>query len=374
MIYLIALATAAPTTAGSTQPAVQAPPPLDPIQPIWEDPASAQIINGEPAERGDWPMAGAMILTGTLTVPQMGTLEQTALLCSSSLIAPDVVLLAAHCIDLDALGQQLGQAELNNVEFYWSRKPDLTDYQLGMPAANLPRDAIRAIDSVKHEDFDINGIQIGLANNKDIALLFLEEPVLDIPLAYLPVADTDETGMEIGEDLVVVGWGQQIATQQGQQPPPNSYGIKYMGISSVAEKRPFEFKVGEKTSDVRKCHGDSGGPSYKKVTTDSSEIYRQVGITSHSYDLTDCFVTGGVDTRVSHYLDWIDEQLSSRCEDGTRSWCEIPGIIPPPLTDGTVAWEVVEEEERACGCSSNTGTSWWFFAGLLGLLPRMRRR
>ena len=53
---------------------------------------------------------------------------------------------------------------------------------------------------------------------------------------------------------------------------------------------------------------------------------RIVGVTSHAYDTTDCWETGGVDTRVAAYLDWIDEEMRDACESGVREWCEQEGI------------------------------------------------
>lgn len=336
---------------------------------------SVQIINGEEAERDEWPMAGGMMLSATLSFGGQ-EFDQSTILCSSTLIAPDVVLLAAHCLDLDALSLQLGGLDLDNEEFYFSRRPNLSAYQLGAAPQNLPNDAIRAIDSVMHPEFNIFTMQLQLAKNDDIALMFLEEPILDIPLGYLPQMETTEVDMEVDEEVVVVGWGQQIATEQGQQPPAGSYGIKHMGVSHINERNRFEFQVGAVESDVRKCHGDSGGPSFKVVDTDSAEPYRVVGVTSHAYDLSDCNEKGGVDTRVSEYLDWIDNEMRTRCADGTRSWCDIEGIVPPPTADGTLAWNVSEDlgeedAKKACGCSS-TGPSvaGWMLLGGLALLRR----
>jgi len=341
-----------------------------------DDAPDTRIINGEEATKDDWPMAGGMLLTGSINFNGQN-LDQSTMLCSSTLIAPDVVMLAAHCLELDALTMQLG-VEIDNPEFHWTRKRNLTAYQLGAPASDLPADVRNVVGTASHPDFSLLGVQLGLSENFDVALMFLDEPVLDVPLGYLPQADTTEVELEVGEPLVVVGWGMQSNVPQGQQPPPNSFGLKMMGISMVAEKSPYEFKVGEAESDVRKCNGDSGGPSFLEVDTDSTDPWRVVGITSHSYDLTNCAVTGGVDTRVSRYLEWIDQEMRAACADGTRTWCEIEGIIPPPAADGTFAWEPapIEEEEtrKACGCSSTAaGTAGWMGLGLLALIRRRRQ-
>ena len=56
---------------------------------------------------------------------------------------------------------------------------------------------------------------------------------------------------------------------------------------------------------------------------------RLIGVTSHAYDWTDCTETGGVDTRIDYYLDWIDDEMRARCESGERVWCEEEGILGP---------------------------------------------
>ncbi len=320
------------------------------------------IINGDDATVDDYPMTGGSIIDAEIA--GFGyTLR--SFVCSSTLIAPDVVLLAAHCIDELAISG--GQFELNDVRYYWTREADLTDLDGTNPNAPLPEDAIEAWDWAQPSDWDITKLQMGLAENHDIALLFLKEAV-PVPHAYLPTVEEAVQIVE-GAEVDVVGWGQQIATNFGQQPPSGSYALKQKGTSFIAEVSPYELKIGEVEEDVRKCHGDSGGPSFMRVTTESTEPVRLIGVTSHAYDMTDCKETGGVDTRVDHYLEWIQEEMEDRCADGTRVWCEetgIPAIPPPP------------EEARACGCA-NTGemqASGALMAALAAVLPALglRRR
>ena len=131
-------------------------------------------------------------------------------------------------------------------------------------------------------------------------------------------------------------------------------------------------KIGELEDDVRKCHGDSGGPSFMEVTADTEVSTRLVGVTSHAYDRSDCEETGGVDTRVDAYLDWIDGELRARCEDGTRSWCEEPGIVaaPVPVVEDPVAQG---EEVRRFGACSTGGLAPTALYALLGLMALRRR-
>jgi hypothetical protein len=287
--------------------------------------------------------------------------------CSSTLIAPDTVLLAAHCLDTDVLTQGL---PIDDLQIFWTRQADLQEWDGTQQSPELPSDAIEAIDWVIHEDFSIQTFEDNfiagnnLAENLDIALLFLSEPILHIEPAYLPTASEAETLAE-GDHLFVVGWGQQIATGQGETSPTGSYAIKQQGESHIAEITLHEFKVGDLPTDVRKCHGDSGGPSFLEV----EDGLRLVGVTSHAYNPSDCFETGGVDTRIDHYTAWIEEKMSARCDNGTRVWCEESGILEPNYFQE----EDVEEDKGLFACST-ASSDLIFYMPLIGLLGLIRRR
>lgn len=324
--------------------------------------ADARIINGFDATIEDYPETGMLILDGTINLG--GAQDVRTAVCSSTLIAPDVVLLAAHCLDEDAF--TFGFGTLENETWYWSRQADLSSLDGSNPNAALPEDAIIARDIAVHEGFDLNTLQTGLAENDDIALLFLDEPVFDVEPGVLP---TPEEVAQIVEaaTVTVVGWGQQTATEPFTQPPAGTIYIKQQGDSFISLLGDTEMKIGEVQTDVRKCHGDSGGPSFLELEDQNQLVTRRViGVTSHAYDQTDCNETGGVDTRVDAYFDWIEDQMRSRCEDGTRAWCEDEesfGILPPPSEAG--------------GCSCSTAPNPLSFSGLgLGLLALagLRRR
>jgi hypothetical protein len=343
-----------------------------------EEPGGDAIINGGPAKREDWPMTGGLLMGASATIPGFGDLSARALMCSSTLIAPDVVLTAAHCVDIQGLADLAGQGgypieDLRDLEFAWSRQEELYQWDLVDSALNGPKewpeDTVFAVGSVYHPDFDLATLQVGLAKNFDIALVFLAEPVLDVPFAVLPTEEEADQ-VAVGAPVTIVGWG-----QQQQDVVPGSVGIKMMAESTIDEVARFEFQVGKEYESGRKCHGDSGGPTFLSVETSSADALRVVGVTSHAYDTTDCRVTGGVDTRVDFFLDWIDAEMRAACDDGTRVWCDEPGIIAPPDEEGRFAWEntapVEEEQAKGCGCDSTSRGGWGLaLAGLLVLAQR----
>ncbi len=333
--------------------------------------ASPKIINGEEATAEDYPMTGGMLMDAIFSFGGSGEQAIRTFVCSSTLIAPDVVLLAAHCIDPFAF--TFGFGDLSDIDLRWSRMADLSDHD-GTQIAPWPSDAVVAWDWVMHPDWDMEAIQTGIAINNDIGLLFLDEPVLDVEPAYLLSVDESDQMVE-GTLVDVVGWGQQIATSMWEAPPEGSYGYKMMGTSSIDELGTHEFHVGANTEDVRKCHGDSGGPSFMAVESESIEPMRLVGVTSHAYDSSDCNETGGVDTRADAFTDWIEAEMISRCEDGTRAWCEQPGLLVAPIDsydDEDTGFLDGEDPAGGCACSSTSsspmsGLAWLpFVFGWLG--------
>jgi len=330
------------------------------------------IINGGAAALEDYPMTGGLLLDADL-VYNGRTYGIATFICSSTLIAPDVVLLAAHCVDELAITQ--GQGELSRVEHRWARDLDLSTF--GGARAEWPEGSVGVTTYVKHEDFNIFRMGLGLADNHDIALLFLDTPVLDIAPALLPAADEVDL-VDVDTEVVVVGWGQQTATNSSQTPPRGTYGIKMMGISHVAEINEVEMQIGLETTDVRKCHGDSGGPTFQLLDdAETDDTMRLIGVTSHAYDYTDCFRTGGVDTRVSAHLEWIDAQMRAGCADGTRVWCEEEGVLPTTYNDLPEEEEEVaddeadsddEDDKGGLGCSATRPVGGLGLLAGLGLL------
>lgn len=301
------------------------------------------IINGEAIGKDVFPETGGLIISGIAETP-FGTQEMRQFACSSTLIAPDVVLLAAHCVDPAVISQG---GTIDDLEFRWSRKADLS--KPASPFDDYPDDAIKAIEAAHPPEWNIANMQnFSLDGPKyDIALLFLEEAVTT-PYAILPTLEEAEAIVP-GASVEIVGWGMQepIGIMDGFTPPDaGTFAEKFWGISELGEVGDYEFQVGNSADDTRKCRGDSGGPTFLPVDADTVEAYRLVGVTSRSADFTLCETEGGFDTRVDAYLGWIEEEMSARCADGTRVWCDETGI---PAASPAV------EDEKKGGCSHLPG-------------------
>ena len=92
--------------------------------------------------------------------------------------------------------------------------------------------------------------------------------------------------------------------------------------------------------------------------------------------MTDCRETGGVDTRVSAYWDWIDNEMRKRCEAGTRAWCDEEGIIPPPMPELPVDEDYLGEDVKGgCACDGSGGliSGMWASVFLITLARRRQR-
>jgi hypothetical protein len=279
------------------------------------DEAPSAIINGLDASRADFPMAGALVVEGW---NPLSAQRIRAFICSSTLIAPDVVLTAGHCLDetfITASGAIDGP-----LEFRWTRQVDLVDYLWPEELLEWPEDSVASTELVLHPGWDGLGSE-SLDHNDDIALMFLSEPVFDVPLSRLPVGDDIGAPVALA-DVWVVGWGQRVPGRGVSDPTLTAR--KQMGLGFVNRVGAWEFQVGADVQDARHCFGDSGGPPFVEPAGDFSGL-RQLGVTSHTYSYDGC-LAGAVSTRVDRYLEWIEDELVARCEAETRAWCEVPGI------------------------------------------------
>lgn len=316
--------------------------------------AQAKISGGEEVGPEEHPSAGfIMFIFDDLDYEEPRVFSG----CSASLIAPDVVLTAAHCLHNQEIYEDAPDW-YSYWRLFFTTSADMSGYDFDTHVA-LPEDAVRSSGRVMHPDYDFenecdgDGESDSLRQCNDLGLLFLEEPSPG-PFGWLPSED-EAAGIVEGAPVVVVGYGLSHSDN------PDSGGIRRQASTVIVEVGGHELRIGEPDPAAHKCLGDSGGPTFMDVETALAHSERIIGVTSGAYTREDgtnrTCTSGGRDTRVDTYLDWIDSEMRKACDDGLRTACEEPGILRPPEDFDT--GEFFEEPEaKACGCSSRgTGST-----------------
>jgi len=283
--------------------------------------SSQSIIGGQVSGQNDFPSAGALLL-----VVEPDGMHFGAPICTGTLIAPDVVLTAAHCTPHDRNFAE--QIEGMPVQFYFSFSHDLR--QFGGRGARLPARSHRVTGYVGHERYGMGFRGEGLSNMSDIALLYLEAPVEDV--LPTPVLTPEEARqLAVGARVHIAGYGQQ-SPEAGAGDP----FMKFHGPSMVHEVGLHEFQVGHRPGEqgapvaadlATKCYGDSGGPTFIEL---AGEL-RVAGVTSRAYfhNQPDC-LAAGVDSRVDAFVPWIEQRMAAACDQGLRSPAGCVEVAPEP--------------------------------------------
>ncbi|MEQ9502729.1 MAG: trypsin-like serine protease [Deltaproteobacteria bacterium] len=291
-----------------------------------------RIIEGQPATRAEHPATVALLFVEK----EPGYDDFAGVGCTGTLVAPDVILTAAHCtVDEAELADYPGLT----VETYVSWEADLADF--GLTTMELPADAIGVTEQIRHPQYLGDAVEVspGLGEDRDIGLLLLGQRA-GAPLAELPSAAADAR-VQSGEPVMIVGYG-----QRERQADSELYGAKYAASTFIQEVGALEMQVGgtrdSTTVGPSKCYGDSGGPTY--LEHDGAPVV--VGVTSRSYNLHEDCDEAGVDTRVGPFVEWIHETMDAWCAAGLRSVdCDPtkPPVEEPPVEEPPVEEPPVEE-------------------------------
>jgi hypothetical protein len=341
--------------------------------PVEESPlasAAESIINGQPCAAGEQPATVAILVDTTLEIPGYPPQPLKTVVCTGTLIAPDVVVAAAHCVDPAVLGE--GFATPRDTKYFITFEPDLGDLA-EQKTTTFPADSIPVTSWVEHPQFALDGSVNGPGNFHDVSLLFLDRALTVRPEAIITAAETSQIAE--GKPVAIAGWGQQTVTGQFEPPPAGTVGRKICANTKLGTVGAFEMQVGGDQTTARKCHGDSGGPTFLDVETTTLNKRRLIGITSHAYDQSDCR-RGGVDTRVDAVRDWIDDRMRMACDAGSRVWCTEKGILAPTFGDAPAPQPSVDpgsagDAPAGCGgCASTSPVA----ALSLGPLALRRRR
>jgi hypothetical protein len=252
-------------------------------------PIDIQIVGGQPANPGEYPWMAALVDSGTSN-PEFGQF------CGGSLIDPQWVLTAAHCVFA------------NNGTV---APPSAIDVVVGInnlsdgPTAGSSGQRRHLSQIIVHPNYNSN------TNDSDIALLHLASAVTlnGTVQTITPLGSGNAALANAGVDAVVTGWGDttgndNYSNELREVTVPivsnTSCNQVYGGITS--NMLCAGYAAGGKDS----CQGDSGGPL---IVPNGSGGWFLAGAVSFG---TGCALPNipGVYARISPFKSWIDGNVT----------------------------------------------------------------
>jgi V8-like Glu-specific endopeptidase len=233
-----------------------------PPQAVAPHPDGAGIVNGVPTNYETWQGVIALIWV------------DVGFICTGTLIDPEVVLSAGHCVYLPDAGIDF----VTEPSGVWIA---------GGADLNAGFENMRYVEEVvAHPTWD------GTGAGTDLSMLKLSVPLYEVE-SY-PVRVAPQIG--VGETVQIVGYGQTSADDL------ESAGIHRAGESTVLTVNAAEIEIGGAANG---CYGDSGGPMFGW----QDDAWAVSGVTSHGTTEECLAESGGWYVNVLAYRDWMDETM-----------------------------------------------------------------
>ncbi len=231
-----------------------------------------KIVNGTETTWSDWDSRFSGVVG---VIADLG--DGTASICTGTLIAPNVVLTAGHCV--------FSKDENGNVEFNGVSNPGILSIHDGLNLSYYSNKA-SVTKAVTHESWD------GELPGTDIAMLLLNKNITDLLMYKV----RDNPAENKGEKGIVVGYG--ITGDDKDDALTQRWGNTTILDIDTGEQL---LEIGNPSGT---CQGDSGGPLF---TTQNNKMVVS-GITS--FGRGGCSAVGNSFLiRVVAYRNWINEKM-----------------------------------------------------------------